>query len=157
LQYFGISDHYARANPLLFVPEGWIKSHQDYSTAGKFHLLFFRPALARNPADPRASTEVKEVGISFGQAGHPIADSCLSQLFALWVRPAQGATKFLLALSLELILDSPKNELASVSLPSVDVTNDFFWDCDRYTFVHFHTLDMIILFCILNVRNCALV
>jgi len=145
LQNFGISDHHARANSLLFVPERWIKSRQDYSTSGKFHLLFFRPALARNPADPRARTEVKEVGISCGQAGHPIANTCLSQLLALWVRPAQGATKFLLAVSLKLILDSPKDEPASVSLPSIDVTNDFFWNCDRYTFVHFHTLDMIIL------------
>jgi hypothetical protein len=66
LQYFGIGDNHARPNPLLFVPERWIKNRQNDSTPGKLHSLAFYPALARNPADALACTEIKEIGISFG-------------------------------------------------------------------------------------------
>jgi hypothetical protein len=153
LQYFGIGDNHAGPNSLLFVPERWIKNRQNDSTSGKLHSLAFYPALARNPADALAFTEVKEICISLGQAAHPVANPRLGQLFAFWVSLAQGATKFLLSVSLELILDCPKNEPASVALPSVDIPNDFFRNRDRHTLVHFHTLDMIILMRILSVKG----
>jgi len=153
MQYFGIGDHHARANPLLFVPERRIEGYQDDSTAGKLHLLFFPPAMASNPADPLTSTEVNEVGVSLWQTAHPVANPRLSQLFALWVRPAQGATKLFLSVPLEFILDCAKNEPASVALPSVDIPNDLFRNRDRHSFVHFHTLDMIILWRILCVKG----
>jgi hypothetical protein len=105
LQYFGIGDNHARPNPLLFVTKRWIKNRQNNGAPGKFHSLAFYPALTRNPADPLACIEVKEIGISFGQAAHPVANPRLSQLFALWVRLSQRATKFLLSVPLEFILD----------------------------------------------------
>jgi hypothetical protein len=153
LQYFGIGDNHARPNRLLFVPERWIKNRQNDGTQGKLHSFAFYPALAWNPADPFARAEIKEIGISFGQAAHPVANPRLSQLFALWVRFPQGATKFLLSVPLEFILDRSKDEPASVALPSVDLPNDFFRNRDRHSFVHSHTLDMIILMRILGVKG----
>jgi hypothetical protein len=66
LQYLGIGDNHARSNPLLFVPERWIKNRQNDGSPGKLHSFAFYPALARNPADPLACTEIKEIGISLG-------------------------------------------------------------------------------------------
>jgi hypothetical protein len=122
-QYLGIGDHHARANSLLFVPERWIKCDQDDHAAGKFHLPLFQPALTRNPADARTSLDVHEIVISFRQTAYPVGSPGLSQVFALRVRRVQRATELLFAAPLKLILDRLKNEPASVTLPSVDISD----------------------------------